>query len=76
MSLDMMFTLELLLVAAVIVVVLVGAIYIAVRNRRIRRETGRQVGSRARPTQVTTTKALPFRATLVPDGAAKLEVVA
>ena len=36
---------ELLLVAAVVVVIVAGAIYIAVRNQGSRRETGRQEGN-------------------------------
>lgn len=45
MSMDAMFTLELLLVAVVIIVIVAGAVYIATRNRRTRRETGREVGT-------------------------------
>ncbi len=49
---DILFTFELLLVAVVIAVIGGGAVYLAVRNRRIRRETGREVGT-ADPTVVT-----------------------
>jgi hypothetical protein len=45
MSLDTMFTFELVLVALVIGGTLAGAIYIGLHNRRIRRETGRLVGT-------------------------------
>lgn len=45
MSLDTMFTFLLLLVVVVVAVAVGGAVYIAVANRRIRRETGRQVGT-------------------------------
>src|SRR5215210_3752902 len=45
MSLDAMFTLELLLVAVVVVVIVAGALYITLRNRRVRRQTGRQEGT-------------------------------
>jgi hypothetical protein len=44
-SLEMLFILELLLIALVIVVVVAGVIYIAIHDRRIRRETGRRVGT-------------------------------
>lgn len=44
-TLEMMFLVELLLVALVIVVWVAGVIYIAIHDRRIRRETGRQVGT-------------------------------
>ncbi len=43
MSLDTLFTLELLLVAVVVVVIVAGALYITLRNRRIRSQTGDQV---------------------------------
>ena len=39
-----MFTFELLLVAVVVAVIVGGVIYLASRNRRNRRETGRRVG--------------------------------
>jgi hypothetical protein len=45
MSLDTMLTLELLLVAVVVVVIVAGALYITLRNRRIRHQTGHQVGT-------------------------------
>jgi hypothetical protein len=45
LTLEMLFLLELLLVALMIVVVVAGVIYIAIHDRRIRRETGRQVGT-------------------------------
>jgi hypothetical protein len=45
MSLDTMFTFELVLVALVISGTLAGAIYIGLHDRRIRRETGRLVGT-------------------------------
>jgi hypothetical protein len=45
MSLDAMFTLELLLVAVVVVVSVAGALFISLRARRIRRQTGRRVGT-------------------------------
>ena len=44
-TLEMLFLFELLLVALMIVVVVAGVIYIAIHDRRIRRETGRQVGT-------------------------------
>ncbi len=40
-----MFTLQLLLVAVVVVVIVAGALYITLRNRRVRHQTGRQVGT-------------------------------
>ena len=43
--LEMLFLFEMLLVALVIVVVLAGVVYTAIHDRRIRRETGRQVGT-------------------------------
>jgi hypothetical protein len=49
-SLDAMFTLELLLLALVIVVILGGFVYLATRRRRMRRETGREVGTADVPT--------------------------
>jgi hypothetical protein len=45
MSLDTMFTFELVLVALVIGGALAGAIYIGLHDRRIRRQTGRLVGT-------------------------------
>ncbi len=45
MSLDAMFTLELLLVAVVVVVIVAGALFITLRARRIRHQTGRRVGT-------------------------------
>ncbi len=45
MSLDTLFTFELVLVALVIGGTLAGAIYIGLHDRRIRRETGRLVGT-------------------------------
>ena len=45
MSLDTMFTFELVLVALVIGGALAGAIYIGFHDRRIRRQTGRLVGT-------------------------------
>ena len=45
MSLDTMFTFELVLVALVIGEALAGAIYIGLHDRRIRRQTGRLVGT-------------------------------
>jgi hypothetical protein len=44
-TLEMLFLFEILLVALVIVVVVAGVVYIAIHDRRIRRETGRQVGT-------------------------------
>jgi len=52
-SLEMLFILELLLIALVIVVVVAGIIYIAIHDRRIRRETGRQVGTADVPVGTT-----------------------
>jgi hypothetical protein len=49
MSMDTMFTLELLVVAVVIIIIVAGAVYIATRNRRTRRETGRKVGTADAP---------------------------
>ncbi len=49
---DTLFTFELLFAAAVIAVVVGGVVYLTVRNRRIRRETGREVGT-ADPSVVT-----------------------
>ena len=43
MIFDTLFILELLLVAVLVTVILGGAIYLAARNRRIRREPGRHV---------------------------------
>jgi hypothetical protein len=45
MSLDTIFTFELVLVALMIGWMLAGAIYIGLHDRRIRRETGRLVGT-------------------------------
>ncbi len=45
MSLDTMFTFELVLVALVIGGTVAGAVYIGLHNRRIRRQTGRLVGT-------------------------------
>src|SRR5215212_8676010 len=44
-TLETMFLFELSLVALVIVVVVAGVVYVAIHDRRIRRETGRQVGT-------------------------------
>ncbi len=44
-TLETLFLFEMLLVALMIVVVLAGVTYIAIHDRRIRRETGRQVGT-------------------------------
>jgi hypothetical protein len=44
-TLELLLVMELLLVALVIVVVVAGIIYIAIHDRRIRRETGRRVGT-------------------------------
>jgi hypothetical protein len=44
-KLEMLFSFELLLVALVIFWAVAGAVYIAIHDRRIRRETGRQVGT-------------------------------
>ena len=49
MSMDAMFTLELLLVAVVIIIIVAGTVYIATRNLRTRRETGRKVGTADAP---------------------------
>ena len=49
MSMDAMFTLELLLVAVVIIIIVAGAVYLATRDRRTRRETGRKVGTADAP---------------------------
>jgi hypothetical protein len=43
MIFDTLFILELLLVAVLVTMILGGAIYLAARNRRIRREPGRHV---------------------------------
>ncbi len=45
MSLGTMFTFLLLLIIVVVAVAVGGAVYIAVANRRTRRETGREVGT-------------------------------
>jgi hypothetical protein len=44
-TLEMLFVFEMLLVALMIVVVVAGIVYIAIHDRRIRRETGRRVGT-------------------------------
>ena len=44
-NLEILFLFELLLVALVIIGTVAGAVYIAIHDRRIRRETGRQVGT-------------------------------
>lgn len=49
MNFDLAFTLELLLVAALIIAVAAAALYVLFRNRRIQRETGREVGSAGVP---------------------------
>lgn len=49
MNLDLAFTLELLLVAALITAAAAAALYVLFRNRRTRRETGREVGSAGVP---------------------------
>ena len=43
-TLEMLFLFEMLLVVLVIIWMVAGAVYIAIHDRRIRRETGRQVG--------------------------------
>jgi hypothetical protein len=48
---DTLFTFGLLFAAVVVAVAVGGAVYLTVRNRRIRRETGREVGT-ADPTVV------------------------
>jgi len=45
MSLDTIFTLEVVLVVVLVAAAAGGAIYLAVSNRRARRETGREVGT-------------------------------
>lgn len=45
MSFDMVFTLELLLVAVLVVAAIAGAVYLVLANRRTRLETGREVGT-------------------------------
>lgn len=45
MSLDMMFTLEVVLVVVLVAAAAGGAIYLAVSNQRARRETGRKVST-------------------------------
>ena len=45
MSLDTMFFFELMLVALLIIGTMVGVIYIGLHDRRIRRQTGRLVGT-------------------------------
>jgi hypothetical protein len=52
-TLEMLFLFEMLLVALVIVVVVAGVVYIAIHDRRIRRETGRQVGTADIPVGAT-----------------------
>ena len=44
-NLEMLFLFELLLVALMIIWMVAGAVHIATHDRRIRRETGRQVGT-------------------------------
>ena len=44
-NLEMLFLFELLLVALVFILMVVGAVYIAIHDRRIRRKIGRQVGT-------------------------------
>ena len=44
-NLEMLFLFELLLVVLMIIWLVAGAVYITLRDRRIRRETGRQVGT-------------------------------
>ena len=44
-TLEVLFLFELLLMALVIIWAVAGAVYIAIHDRRIRRETGRQVGT-------------------------------
>jgi hypothetical protein len=44
-NLEMLFLFELLLVALMIIWMVAGAVYIAIRDRRIRRETGHHVGT-------------------------------
>jgi hypothetical protein len=64
-----LFTFELLFAAVVIVVAVGGAVYLTARNRRIRRETGREVGTtdptgvtaRGEPAESPTTGAAPPR---------------
>ena len=53
MTLDALFTLELLLVVAVIAVIVTGAAYFTLRNRRIQRETGHRVGTADAPEGTT-----------------------
>src|SRR5215213_1945487 len=53
MTLDALFTLELLLVVAVIAVMVTGAAYFTLRNRRIQRETGHRVGTADAPEGTT-----------------------
>jgi hypothetical protein len=43
-SFETIFMFELLLAAVVVAVILGGVIYLAIRNRRTRHETGREVG--------------------------------
>ncbi len=44
-NLEMLFLFELLLVALVIIWAVAGAVYVAIHDRRVRRETGRRVGT-------------------------------
>jgi hypothetical protein len=44
-NLELLFLFELLLVALIIIWAVAGAVYIAIHDRRIRRETGRWVGT-------------------------------
>jgi uncharacterized membrane protein YraQ (UPF0718 family) len=48
-----MIVFEMLLVALLIVVVIAGVVYIAIHDRRIRRATGRQVGTADIPVGAT-----------------------
>lgn len=45
MTLDTIFTLEVVLVVVLLAAAAGGAIYLAVSNRRVRRETGREVST-------------------------------
>lgn len=53
MSLDTIFTLEVVLVVVLVVAAAGGAIYLAVSNRRARRETGREVNTANIPVGTT-----------------------
>ena len=44
-NLELLFLFELLLVALIIIWAVAGAVYIAIHDRRVRRETGRRVGT-------------------------------